>query len=305
MKKIFVYYHPDADGIMSAAIVKYALTLQGFLGEFAFLPFSYYSEPKIDRLSPDWVEGVYVVDASLPPAKANHLREIFGGRFVWIDHHATAIERWQNSGFEQVAGIRSTQESATMLTWYYFFGEQAPIPLSVDYTNRYDMWRKDNDWDTITYPWQIVVMNFMCNFSTFDMSIFTNNAKMFDYIERYAKPVMIYEKRQQDFASGGVIKLLMQIGQERYSILFLNTRAQSSEVLLSYCKGHPTDSVDGFMVGALTDFNTWKMSLYSAPNSSINCKVIAERFGGGGHLNAAGFRIADAYFRRIFENVII
>ena len=91
--KILVYHHIDADGFMSALIVRYALLSQKNLSapEMEFVPFNY-GQVDITKVTKKNYDKVFVVDAFLGVEPTKLLRDEFQGNFIWIDHRATSLE---------------------------------------------------------------------------------------------------------------------------------------------------------------------------------------------------------------------
>jgi len=62
-----------------------------------------------------------MVDFSLQPFEEMiKLFKIFNDKFIWIDHHISAINDELTSNIK-IKGIRKVGEAACELTWQYFF----------------------------------------------------------------------------------------------------------------------------------------------------------------------------------------
>jgi len=185
MKPICFYHKADLDGVCSAAIVKH------FVPDCELYGIDYGDEFPWDfvRPGPDaeaselWAHlfvpengyrqgvnweslryerrTVYVVDFSLEPfADMERLAKV--SELVWIDHHKTAIDAYNEAlGFDCPHEIMlQTKWAACELCWYYFTGADLDdpakeIPEAVRLLGTYDSWRKDDpEWDSKIMPFQ-------------------------------------------------------------------------------------------------------------------------------------------------------
>jgi oligoribonuclease NrnB/cAMP/cGMP phosphodiesterase (DHH superfamily) len=126
---VLCFYHNDADGRCSAAIVRRAL------GPSVELRGIDYGDPipwdVIERTS-----KIVIVDFSLPLEDMRRVQKT--SELVWIDHHKTALEALAE--LKNIAGMRSLEEAACVLTWQTFF-PKVPIPKAVLYVGDRDTWR--------------------------------------------------------------------------------------------------------------------------------------------------------------------
>ena len=97
--------------------------------------------------------------------------EFFQDRFIWIDHHISAI----NENYTEYKGIRDTKFAACELTWKTLFPD-IPVPIAVQLLSAYDVWNKSRfDWDKMTLPFQYG-MRLICNKpEKFPMELFEND----------------------------------------------------------------------------------------------------------------------------------
>lgn len=161
MKTHCIYHHADYDGLLSAAVVLH------FIPD-AVLHGWDYNEPT--PVIPDDCETLYIVDLSVPDLMNDP-------RLIWIDHHKSAIEKWDNavSHFtgKIIPGIRIDGVAACRLCWHYFNDPQhethmlggsglsaeyyqkrlplgdAPEPLVLVLAGEYDVWQEEGnpEWD--------------------------------------------------------------------------------------------------------------------------------------------------------------
>lgn len=141
------YHSADFDGICSGAIVK------KFYPGAEMCPINYGDPFPWDDLGEH--ERIIMVDFSLQPfEKMLELKEKCG-LLVWIDHHQSAIDDF-NEHIENIAtrfihGILRADKAACELTWEYYFPNK-PMPRAVKLLGRYDVW--DHDYSPNVLPFQ-------------------------------------------------------------------------------------------------------------------------------------------------------
>lgn len=146
MKKAVVVYHRvDTDGVLSFEIARRKLSESGY--QVTPLGYNYGDE---DIRIPEYTDLCVLVDISFKEDMMLALKDIYGQNFVWIDHHLTAIEASQNSGYSEVPGLRRIGTAACELTWEYFYPDLV-CPEIVQYCGAYDVWNKSR------FPWDDVL----------------------------------------------------------------------------------------------------------------------------------------------------
>lgn len=188
MNPICFYHESDLDGVCSAAIVKYFVPECELYGidygkEFPWMKTVPDVDIDVDCSSPaefrakiltalvrkEEKRTVYMVDFSLPIEDMERLAEI--SNLIWIDHHRTAIDAFEN-GMPCVGNwLARTDFAACELTWFFFAShENADLsrgswesftfnpeisPEAVRLLGRYDVWDKDNpEWESKILPFQ-------------------------------------------------------------------------------------------------------------------------------------------------------
>ena len=306
--RILVYHHDDADGLMSAAIVRYAILKQPkeTIPDFVFQQFSYNKAEEFKDLSAvtkDLYSQVYVVDCFLGLEQMKYLLEEFGENLIWIDHHLSSIDTWKKGGTAQIEGIQNTFNSASYLTWQFFFGKAVEVPECVNQVNNFDIWKKTEVWDSITYPWQLVITTFLNNPATFDNSLFMDEEKMKQYIKAIGTPIMSYDEKLQEQMLQSVMRVHLNV-EGKPEFLFINSPLKTSRMFEKYLqedKVENKDRIKGFINAYLKSPDEWSVSIYRASGSDFDAQAIAKKFGGGGHKAAAGFRISDSEFRKLLD----
>ena len=273
--RIVCFHHNDRDGYMSAAIVKYFRKEY----EIIFIESCYHNNKCIDYINKLTTNDiVYIVDFSFDIEK---MEEIVNNSamVIWIDHHESAIDKFKNTKFNELPGIRYFDKDYPLagceLTWKYFSDEE--MPTSVKLIGSYDTWR-------YTTLGEENVLDFY--FGTYN---YLSVDKMFELLEsidvNLCKSICEIGKSFQEYTHGQYklhMRNAFEVEFEGYKILALNSHTKSSLVFGDKIKEYPFVSVFNYTG------NVYSYSLYSN-NPDIHVNKIAEKYSGGGHKGAAGF----------------
>lgn len=280
MKKLLIIHHNDSDGIMSAAIVKYWAE-KNFKEKFIkYKELNYgYDEEELFKTYTDtaW-DYVFVVDFSIDIPLMNLLR-ISTEHFIWIDHHKSAMERYSEYWTSiDIEGIRNLSDSAALLTWKYLFPVNK-VPQAVEYINDYDLWKHELE-DTKAFH------EAFCLFCKIPDQVINSH---------------VIQDDQDDvrrFINHGAI--LMQAKNERIKKAFSTGTDSIFEHHTAYIVNSQHDISDlgnyilanTFAEIAIIFYHDENKTRYSLRGrGSVDVAKLAEKFGGGGHKNAAGFSI--------------
>lgn len=238
---------------------------------------------------------VWLVDYSVP---TDTLVKLACRTVVWIDHHKTALDRFQREVVEaniplHVPGLREDGIAACVLTYLY---TQTPdnldgvavgadcAPLATRLIGDRDVWR---------FQYGEATREFCAGLLAHD----TNpRARLWDYLNWDASPgvremreegkiVMAYRRWQH---ADKVKALAFETVFEGHRALACNNGLCGSEFF-----GHKAEQYD-LLMPFYFDGATWTVSLYSV--KGVDCAEIAKRHGGGGHKGAAGFQCAALPF---------
>lgn len=152
MKNIAIIYHDaDFDGKLSNEVCRYFLEREypnasvhsyGWdYGRPVPVPLHTWFDPQLgDQFSNEWslYDAVYIVDLSVDELMARpELRD----KIVWIDHHKSAIEKWDNPLVERlvIMGYRIDGVAACRLCWQWFVnsaGYLGVLPSKQDFIDR-------------------------------------------------------------------------------------------------------------------------------------------------------------------------
>ena len=288
---VVVFHHNDLDGYGAAAVIAHAVHADCM--EVIFIPCNYDDKPvDIDRIPADRsgeIDMVYIVDLSFTPETSHKLLEIGSAyRTVWIDHHTSSINLMKDKDFVKeiyrldIDREISTRYSGAYLTWQYLH-EDDPIPTVVTYIDDYDRWVlaheestyleiafEMNDDDEFTNPESKIWYNLLSNNDDVLCGVLDHGALIKHYLNKR------YEKELKQYGYEGEI--------DGHKCICLNNKANSWIF---------SDAYEKYPVCVSYRYNGKKYiySIYSHPKfkNEVDCSKIAEKYGGGGHVGAAGF----------------
>jgi oligoribonuclease NrnB/cAMP/cGMP phosphodiesterase (DHH superfamily) len=264
-------YHNDLDGKCSAVIIRKAF------------PGCRLKAVDYDRPFP-WkeVQNEYVilVDFHLHPFEGMKKLMAVTKRFVWIDHHITAIKEYNaHIDSEDISsfdweGIRDSGSAGCELTWRWAFPNKK-IPKAVSLIGRYDV----GDYalpDAITFYYGLLSCATNPTRKHFWERLFSGDS--IDNICTQGKVIRRYR-----------IQIEKQELQDAFPIVFKNFKAlavnskERGRLLTEEMYNHCDIFIKFYMLS-----NMWKVFLYTN-NPSVDVGELARSFGGGGHKSAAGF----------------
>lgn len=276
--KVCIYHSVDIDGWMSAAIVKRNIP------DIELFGWKYGDEIPSNIYEKD----IVMVDLSFPYHEMLNLKNRNNGtEFIWIDHHISAIKDADLHGYSDLPGIRDANYAACELSWDYY-NRYEIMPLLIVYFGLYDSFRhKGKDYED-----QVLMVQYGARAEI-------NNVKeakvVLDYVLKNEKND-VCELRKLEKNGKIIYKHLTIEAKEayaqRFDVLIDNIRFAS----INKARFNPANfkidyHTDGY-AGVLTfhyENHIFNYSIYS-DDESIDCSVIAKKFGGGGHKGAAGFR---------------
>lgn len=256
------------DGRCSAAIVRYAL------GADVRLHAMDYGDP-VPWAAVELADKVIIVDFSLP--REDMLRVNSMAELVWIDHHKTSLESLE--GLTGVAGLRSIDDAACVLTWMTFFPDR-PVPDAVQYVGDRDMWRFAFE-ETAAFCEGLYQEATNPSNDELWKALFEGKT---DLMNTLSKRGQVLRRARLRRIERRVERSAFEVTFEGHRTLAINLRGtgEIGEYIrklgyeIGYCY------YEALQNGSLTTFVT----LYS---DQLDVSEIASRFGGGGHEGAAGF----------------
>jgi hypothetical protein len=232
----------------------------------------------------------YTPEGDDPARVMTDMAGAYGGGFVWIDHHGTAIERAGKRG-EALHGIRRDGTAACRLAWEFFFGVDGyPEPSAVRLLGLYDVFdRSDAEaWEYEILPFQYAMrMN-----DTMPAGNEDEGALWRDLLDndRAAVRGLMWEgmvalraERRSNRRTAKAAAYDCYLG----GLLCCAVNARGNSLVLdAYARPeHKMRVLWGFTGGR------WRVSLYENGHDEVDCGKIAQMHGGGGHRGAAGFSL--------------
>ena len=277
-----IFYHIDEDGKCAAFWVKkLGKHYDGLKREF--IPINYGMEFPFDDIHPD--EQVYIVDYSIFPEEMERLL-IITKNVVWIDHHISAIQRYEADRFKdmEIKGIRKDGIAGCMLTYLYLMEQLTDeekvswslieAPNFTKYIADYDVWK---------FEYGETSKKFEAGLTCYDLDpeggvweeLFSE-----EKIEEVLSAGESILKYQDNWAKDYCEHYGFDTIFEGYKAFAMNLAMVSSDYFKSV-----EEEYDLF-IGFAFSGESWNYSLRS---ETIDCSKLAMKYGGGGHPGAAGF----------------
>lgn len=282
MKNALFFHRVDWDGLLSAAIV-----LTAKEGEkFDLFPVNYGNKiPSIEELKV--YDTVYVVDFSLPREYNEQLPNI-----LWLDHHISAIKA--NEGLN-VRGIRDVSHSACEICWIWFmksFLTSAPDNLLV--LGEYDIFEKSGRF--FRWDW---ILAFQMGARTIPLTIesakqFLDGTIKFNDILHAGNSILAFKREEEKIAFS---RMAWDVTIDGHPAKALLTNDMSSLI----CEQTLANG-DANIILLLNRNNDamFKLSIRVAEKYEFNASEFAKKFGGGGHVKAAGCTIPIETFIELY-----
>ncbi len=267
-----IYHSADHDGKGSAAIVKYAHKDCELIG------FNYDGEIPYSEI--DKHEDIVICDISFPMEYMFKLHET--KNLIWIDHHASAIEAYENylkqvGGFG-IKGLRSVGTAAIELTWNYFFPTKE-VPLGVKLLALNDLFDlKDKRVRPFEYAFQSLGVNRPYEHVWKDL--FENQIDIPLMVEK-GKAILSYIKHR-DYRL--VRNMAFEGKYNNLRFIAVNMPQAGSDFFESLDNINNYDFMISF---SLNKRSKWNLS-FRTTKENVDVSEIASTLGGGGHKKASG-----------------
>ena len=277
--------------------------------------------------------AVFILDFSFPPEFLESMAAI-ADSVTQIDHHASALKAWGDKLQAGENGLRSYQhprlalrvmfdleKSGARLAWEHFH-PGTPTPLTLRHVEEQDMWR----FTPGTRPFCRALRLLPFDFSVWHQLVLdTPNESALRYLDMLAQGGAIEQFYQQEIARLALSALRMpaqlrgepvdplQAQRHGQAIVTHNEQAWltvpgiaiNANALFASELGNALAEQSGSfgLIWQLSGDGEVKASLRSK-GKTLDVSEIATRYGGGGHPNAAGFRMpADQFFSEVLKMV--
>lgn len=282
MKNALFFHRVDWDGLLSAAIV---LTSEESV-KFDLFPVNYGDKiPSIEELKA--YDGIVVVDFSLP----REYNQELGDKLLWIDHHISAIKA--NEGLN-IPGIRDISHSACELCFQYFVNPDW-INKVVYLLGEYDIFEKSERYG---FKWEDILA-FQMGARTIDLTI--ENAKKLlsgeisaSHVMNAGRAILQYARQQEKTAFERMAWDVTIDGHPAKALLANEMSSLICEQTLA------NGDVNIVLLLNRNNDATFKLSIRVAEKYEFNAAEFAKKFGGGGHIKAAGCTIPIEIFTELY-----
>ena len=312
MRNLIIYHFEDNDGVCSCALIKNELVNNGEK-EIDTLGSNYAS---LDKLMQDndfdeyfgKYDRVYMTDVSFNDwTYMKKLHDKFGENFIWFDHHAPIIADSHKYGFDDAPGYRDAGEeydwdtAPTLLrllsawdcwSWVregigeefiraFNAGVTAISELSVDYffdnIGAFLMPGSQSKWYHYPTDSEPFVRNFIDRFTVTGADIIARQDR--------AAEVLVKEYGEEGWTVGGESAVMVVTSGPTNSQMFKSVK---NVVEHGICFKH-------------TKEGKWIVSLYNTRNDiTFDCgDYLRKKYGGGGHVGAAGCTLDNEQFYKV------
>jgi len=326
MKNIVIYHSADYDGILSGEAIRFWLEkthhTEGLPVGVQMVGWDYGRPvPEKDDRGTDLdyrlSDRIYIVDLSVDELMARlDLRD----KIVWIDHHKSAIEKWDATPSDAephpgaFQGIRIDGVAACRLCWQYglhyylslkghssnklptkdlYVNRLVDEPLLIQLAGEYDIWdKRDPRADVLQLGLRALHKD------QFDRLVHLsfNNPQKVDILDH---PISLGNTIQSyvDSSNKSAMKNSHTIKWRGVRFLVCNGVRGS----LAF-KSHVTKDHDALMAWSFNGQEA-TVSLYGVEHCpDIDLSDIAKAMGGGGHRQACGFRVSLMDLQGILSN---
>lgn len=264
-----IYHFPCLDGFTSAWVARKVF------GDTAdYIPSGYHRDEEFPDVKD---KTVYFLDYSF---KKDKMLEVIkqAKDVIVLDHHISAMKDLAEL-FEQnlIKGVFDLERSGAGITWDYFFPNDER-PVLVNYVEDRDLWRfnlsDSREVNTNLFSYEY-------DFATWDKLAETTQAKLVE------DGRAIYRKHMKDVHEIAAEAQFFIIAGHRVPVVNANY-TYGSDIAHYLDKDYPFAAYYW-----INKNGEHVVGLRSRKDGGADVGSIAESFGGGGHKNAAGFRVND------------
>ena len=285
-----ILYHDDLDGKCAGFLVYEFLKKQGKLVEL--FPMNYGEPTPFAKGQSFWI-----VDFSVPVDDMKRLLDE-STEVHWIDHHKSSIAKYKDFKHgewteDDIYGKRQDGIAACELTWEYLYQKSA-MPDFVKYIGDRDVW-----------AWKLEYTKHFCNgILAYDTNPASQTCVFKELITDYECQMQNVEvnfsRHTAVIRDGWVVTTYKDIQDVEYvnkNGIFVNWEGHECYVVNGMFSSEPFEkavpATDIWIAFRYMPGCYWNVSLYS---KTVNVRLIAEKHGGGGHDQAAGFQCKELPF---------
>lgn len=323
MKSLAIIYHDaDFDGKLSNEVCRYWLAkhhpeaeIHSYGWDYGRpLPLPYIDEARTTTMGWPCFDAIYIVDLSVDELMARpELRD----KIVWIDHHKSAIEKWDRrsevaAGPGMFTGVRIDGVAACRLCWQWLAFENGPhgdprlhpsdtyTPSKQDYIDRkvnepqlirlageYDIWdHRDPNAKILQFGLRACSPREFRELVAWQFDGRPEGCGLLENVIGGGRLIKSYmDKQNEEYAA----QMAGDVIWEGLTFLAINSSHRNSDAFLGAIKDHH-DALLNWRFDPKSKLAT--VSLYHAPGKEHHdLSLIASKYGGGGHRGACGFRV--------------
>lgn len=280
------FHHTDLDGYCAGHIVS---VFENNQNPEDFIEVNYDDVLPLDKISKG--ERVYFVDYSFSLNTAKVLDKILKitDDVIWVDHHKSSLELLKaRPDFKKVKGLVDASHSGALNTYMYLYKcDYEDVPMYIRYVSDYDCWQY-NMKDTLAFKYG---MDSYKHKPLDDIWYRLRGKRGYDAkvilgsIISDGKVIEGYvAEEKRDYLE----KYGYDIDFEGYRCKVCNRRDNSTLF------GDTIKDYDIVMIWVFKG-NSYEYSIYT-DKDNIDCSKLAEKYGGGGHAQAAGFVVKKQLF---------
>jgi len=253
----------------------------------------------LDDLRPD--ETVYLVDYSFKKDTVWQLAKILSmtNDVIWIDHHTSSLNLENEMEYigttetKSIKGIRKDKISGMALTYMYLYNcEFDDLPYYVKLISDYDCWLYKYDPDTTYFKLGVETMPYDALDNVWKNLLYDIDNSIFSEHD-YLDSIIETGKTIKTYIDADNTQYRNQWAYESiiggYKAIVIN-RKSNSWIFGEKYNQYPVVCVWAF------NGTKYSYSIFSG-DSTVDCSKIAESYGGGGHLGAAGFSSDELLFK--------
>lgn len=324
MKALIIYHFEDNDGVCSCALVANHL-----IGKYDvdYLPSNYAS---LDKLANeiDFKEYfrkydlVWMTDVSFNNWEyMKKLYDVMGDKFIWCDHHAPIIKDSFEHGFSDVDGFRDTGRSAILCVYHYLYDPfdamyyNGTIPTPLRLLSAWDCWSwvkegLDEDFirafnSGVSYKSELNVDWYLNNMLTLlDDGVHVHNEYPYDdacleFIDEMlecGRTIIRNQDRANENLINGYAEENWKVDGVPNAVMIVTSGPSNSQMFKCV-----KDKFDHGVVFKHSKEGKWIVSLYNTRNDiDFDCgDYLRKKYGGGGHIGAAGCTLNDEQFFKV------
>lgn len=286
MPDTVVYYHRNCNDGLAAAAVCY----RKFNASAEYRPINYGEVVDLDLVKN---KQVFIVDFSLEPEEMNRVAAV-AELVVCIDHHDTAVRRYNDYDCPgNVELYFDTSRSGAYLTWEYYYQDITP-PYAIQLVDDHDRWVKAMSPHTEYFHKQFQMIT-----DVKEAAEVITNPPLVDQMINNGQAVIKFLDAKHDQITAGVTPRVFPLTGDTVPIINL-PGFMISDTLNKLNQTYPECL---YATGYIALPHQTVFSLRTI-HDDVAVNRIAERFGGGGHPKAAGFKVTHDLLGGIHAQLI-